>query len=162
MVRLADDGEARFSQPFDQPHLPKRLVPIERLREQAADQLLQLGFSARRRQSGVAHVVLEVELGLVDPDRPALLERNEHHALPVARDLLQPRLDQREEVPIRRRWALENGHRADVHMGAAILDFQEQRIEGAEALVPGIHALARLIGERTCCRRPLPDACSSP
>src|SRR5205823_7217170 len=59
MVRLADDGEARFAQALHQPHLPERLVPIERLREQAADQLLQLGFSARRGQSGVAHVVLE-------------------------------------------------------------------------------------------------------
>ena len=44
-----------------------------------------------RRQRGVAHVVLEVEARVVDPQRPAGLERRERELLAVARDEVQPR-----------------------------------------------------------------------
>src|SRR5437588_782112 len=95
MVRLADDGQARLAQPLDDPHLPERLVPIERLGEQPADQLLQFGLSSRRWKRAVAHVVLAIELGLVDPDGPPLFEGNEHHPLPITGNVLEAGLDQR-------------------------------------------------------------------
>ena len=50
-----------------------------------AGQQEQLLLGARRRQRGVADVVLEVEVGVVDPQRPARLERRRGQLLAVAR-----------------------------------------------------------------------------
>ena len=90
----------------------------------------------------MAHVVLEIELRLVDPDRPALLERHELHALPVARYARQARFDQVQEVAIRRRLAFEDGHGADVHVGRAVLQLQEQCVQRTEALEPRLHPVS--------------------
>ena len=59
-----------------------------------------------RRQRGMADVVLEVEVGIVDPQRPARLERRRGQLLPVARHQVQPAADVVEEVGEVRRRAL--------------------------------------------------------
>ena len=54
-------------------------------------QLAQLLVGARLRQRGVAHVVVEVEARVVDPERPAHLERREGQLLAVARHAARSR-----------------------------------------------------------------------
>ena len=58
--------------------------------------------AAGRGQRGVAHVVVDVELRVVDPERPPHLEAREGELLAVARHEVQPRLDVRDEVLARR------------------------------------------------------------
>ena len=62
------------SQPLDQPQLPERLRAVELLGEDPRGEVAQLLLGAGRRQRGLAHVVVEVEVGVVDPDRAALVE----------------------------------------------------------------------------------------
>ena len=128
VMRLADDRELVPANAFHEPQFPQRLVAIELLGEEPADQLLQLGLAARDGQGGAAHVVLEVELRLVDPHGPALLERHLENALPIARHLRQPRLHEPQHVAERRRRAFEDGAGAHVHVRGAIFEVEEHRV----------------------------------
>ena len=71
-MALCDDREAIALDAVDEPHLPDRLRAVEPLREDPRREVPELLLRARRRQGGVADVVVEVELGVVDPYRPAL------------------------------------------------------------------------------------------
>ena len=75
---------------------------VEPLGDDARGQRAQLRLRARRGQRRVADVVLEVEGGVVDPQRPAGLQRREGELLPVARDEVQAAADVRGEVARRR------------------------------------------------------------
>ena len=86
------------------------------------------------RQRRVAHVVGEVEARVVDPQRPAGLERRRRELLPVARDEVQARLDVREERVERRRLALEQREAADVHVRVRLLLRQEAGIDRREPI----------------------------
>ena len=63
------------SRPSDQPRLPQGAVAVEGLRHEPAHELVQRRRRPRGRQRGVPHVVVEVEVRVVDPDRSAQLER---------------------------------------------------------------------------------------
>ena len=78
-----------------------------------------------RRQRGLAHVVLEVEVRVVDPDRPALAEGDEAQLLAEARHQVQARGDVVAELADAGRRALEDAGRGDVHVGAGALHVQE-------------------------------------
>ena len=93
VVALADDREAVAVEALDQPQLPERLAAVELLGEDPRRQVAQLLLGARRRQRGLAHVVVEVEVGVVDPDRPALAEGDEAQLLAEAGDEVQARGD---------------------------------------------------------------------
>ena len=80
-------------QALDQPQLPERLAAVELLGEDPRGEVAQLLVGARRRQRGLAHVVVEVEVGVVDPDRPALVEGDEAQLLAEARHQVQARGD---------------------------------------------------------------------
>ena len=68
-----------------------------------------------------------------------MLEGNELDALPVARHAIEARLDEPQEVGIRRWGALEDGDRADVHVRGAVFEVEEERVERAQALEPRFH-----------------------
>ena len=57
--------------------------------------------------------------------------------LPVARDEVQAVLDRREELLVRRGLPVEDEHGAHVHVGPALLQRQERRVEPAEAVGVG-------------------------
>ena len=84
------------------------LRAVELLGHDPADEVAQLLLAARRRQRGAAQVVVEVEVGVVDPDRPAERERHEAHDLAVARDQRELARDHRRARPARRRGTLED------------------------------------------------------
>ena len=66
-------------------------------------------------------MVLEVQPRIVDPHRPPGLQRREGQLLPEARHEVQARLDVLDELVVARRRALEDEHRADVHVRAVAL-----------------------------------------
>ena len=89
---LGDDGEAIAAQALDEPELPERPVAVEPLREDAAGERLERLLVGGLGQRGVADVVVGVEVRVVDPHGPALVEGNEGEPLAIARDEVQPAL----------------------------------------------------------------------
>ncbi len=85
-----------------------------------------------RRQRRVAHVVGEVEVRIVDPERPAGLDRREGELLPEAGDHVQAAAHVLEQVLVGRRRSLEDHDRADVHVRVGRLVRQERRVDRAQ------------------------------
>ena len=138
-MALGDDREAVALDAVDEPQLPERLRAVEALREDPRRQVPQILLAAGARQRGVAEVVLDVELRVVDPLRPALAVGDEAQLLAEPGDEVQPRGDVVAELVVFGRRALEQGGRGDVHVGRALLEVQERGIEAREAVVG--HAL---------------------
>jgi hypothetical protein len=90
VVSLRDQREAVPGQTLDQPDLPQRLRAVEALGEDATGEQAQLLEPAGVRQRGVADVVLDVEVRVVDPERTPGLERREGQLLAVARHQVHP------------------------------------------------------------------------
>ena len=100
--------------------------------------MLELGLVFGARQPGVADVVARVEVGVVGPHRPALVERHVCEPLAVARYQVQAALHVGHELLGRRRLALEDHHRRDVHMrGGVVLQVQEGRVQRRQAVGVG-------------------------
>ena len=74
---------------------------------------------AGRGQGGVADVVVEVELRVVDPLRPALAVGDEAQLLAKAGHQVQARVDVLAKLVVLGRRALEHGRRGDVHVRRA-------------------------------------------
>ena len=138
MVDFGDQREPVVGQAVDHVQLPQRPAAVEVAGLDPGGQLAQLGVAARRRQDAVPHVVADVEVGVVDPDRvgetaghPAqLLPGPRHRADPVADLLYQPRV-----VPGATGGDGEGGHRTDVHGGGRRLQVQKRRVQRAEAII---------------------------
>ena len=133
VVALADDREAVAGQALDQPQLPERLRAVELLGEDPRRQVAQLLVGTGRRQRGLADVVVEVEVGVVDPDRPPLGEGDEAQFLAESRHQVQARGDVIAEFLVARRLAAEDRGRGDVHMGAGALQVEERGVQAGEA-----------------------------
>ncbi len=69
VVGLGEQGEALARESLDQPQLPQRLGAVELLGEDAPGHPPQLLLGTRARERRMADVVLEVEAGVVDPER---------------------------------------------------------------------------------------------
>ncbi len=136
MVGLRQQREAVAVEPVDQPQLPERLVAVERLGEDAAGEIAQLLLVARLRQPGVAQVVAQVEVRVVDPARAALPERDEREALAEPRHEVQAAVDVLEQLDVAGRLALEDDHRGDVHVRRVVLEVEERGVEPAESVFP--------------------------
>ena len=134
VVALADTAKRSPSKPLDQPQLPERLGAVELLGEDPRGEVAQLLLGAGRGQGRAAHVVVEVEEGVVDPDRPALVEGDAAQLLAEAGDEVQARLDVVAEFLVRGRRAVEDDRRGDVHVGAASLQVEEGGVESGESV----------------------------
>ena len=75
VVHLGEDGEAVVGQALDDVALPQRPAPVERTADDAGHELGDLLVAPGRRHRGVAHVEVEVEVGVVDPVRVVEVER---------------------------------------------------------------------------------------
>ena len=129
VVALADDREAVPVEPLDQPQLPERLAAVELLGEDPRRQVAQLLLGARRGKRGLPYVVMEVEVRIVNPDRPALAEGDEAQLLAEARHQVQARGDVVAELFVAGRRPLEDAGRGDVHVGAGALHVKKGGIE---------------------------------
>jgi len=94
----------------------------------------------------MAEVVLEVEVLVVDPDRPSQLERHEADALAITRDEVELRLDHVDEVSEGWLRPFEDGDRPDVHMGDVVLHMQERRVQRTQAVRAHSTSLRRCSG----------------
>ena len=124
-MSLGQHREAPAGETLDQPQLPQRPAAVERLREHAAREPLQLALAPWARQRRVADVVAQIEIGIVDPDRAALAERHERQPLPVPGHEVQPCLDRLDQIVVRWRGAGEHGAARDVHVGRVALEMQK-------------------------------------
>jgi hypothetical protein len=97
----------------------------------------------------VAHVVAQVEVRVVDPHGPALLERHEGQALAVAGDEVQARGEGVEDLLVGRRLALEDHDGGDVHVRAARFEMQEGGVESGQSL--GLGHVSILTFNKMCC-----------
>jgi hypothetical protein len=131
VVGLGEQRPAPAVQALDHPQLPQRLVPVEVLGEDATGHLAQLLLAARRGERGVAQMVVEAEVGIVDPHGRPRAEGHEADLLPVPRDEAELAGDHRAEILKGRRRPLEDAHAADVHRRGVVLHVQERRVDRA-------------------------------
>ena len=134
VVALGDEREAPALDLVDQPHLPQRLRAVESLGEHARRQDPQLLHAARGGQRGVADVVAQVEVRVVDPLGPALAERDHAQLLAEAGHQVKARVDVVAQLVVGGGRPLEQGRGGDVHVGGASLEVQERRIEAGQAI----------------------------
>ena len=80
----------------------------------------------------MAHVVVDVEVRIVDPDRPAEVTGHPLDHLPVAGDVAELAGDHGHQVLDARRRPLEDPDGRDVHVADTVLDGQEGRVEGTQ------------------------------
>jgi hypothetical protein len=130
VVGLRDDCESVSRHALDQVHLPERSVAVERTALDARHELVQLGIGARARERRPAHVVGEVEVFVVDPDRVGQPARHPAYALAITRyegDAVTDQVDQALVVESRL-GCLEDGYPADVHRCRRLLEVEEGHI----------------------------------
>ena len=96
----------------------------------------------RRRQRGVADVVLDVEVRVVLPQRSPEVRRHPPHDLAVARHEGELGRHHRREVPIPGRRAGEDADRADVHVRDRVLNVQERGVERTQTVGHRLHGSA--------------------
>jgi hypothetical protein len=83
---LRDNGDAVVLQPLDQVHLPQGAIVIKRPAEQPCSELIELLATTWPGNGGTSHVMLEIELLVVDPDRPGDTKWDLAHMLAVPGD----------------------------------------------------------------------------
>ena len=88
----------------------------------------------------MANVELDVEVGIVDPQRVAGLQRRLGKFLAIARNQVQAAADVVEEVLERRRRTLESEDATDVHVGGWALLVEERGIDRSETVEMLLHA----------------------
>jgi hypothetical protein len=135
VVALADDREAAVTQPLYQPQLPQWLGAVELLGEDPRCEVAQLLLGAGRRQRGLAHVVVEIEVGVVDPDRATLPEGDKAQLLAEAWNQVQPRGDVVAKLGMAGRGAFENDRRGNVHMRPRSLHVEKGGVEPAQSIL---------------------------
>jgi len=144
VVDLGDGREAVSLDALDDPQLPERLSAVELLRHDPPGQPLELPHVPRHRQRRVAHVVLQVEAGVVDPHRlpearnPGELLAKSRHLVQLVRRELHDALEVELSTGERQRLGVEERDRPDVHVRIVVLDGQERRVDGRKTLVVAI------------------------
>ena len=129
VMALGEQGEAAVVQSLDDVHLPQRFGAVQLLGEDPRGEPQQRVQVARLRQRGMADVVGEVELRVVDPQRKPGLERRVDHALPVARHQVQSRPHVCHELVVVRRRPVEQHDAADVHVRRRALLGEEPGVD---------------------------------
>ncbi len=121
VMDLREQRPALALQALDRPQLPQRLVAVEVLGEDAGGHLAQLLLASGLGDGGVAQVVVEAEVRIVDPHGRPDGERNGADLLAVAGHEAELAGDHRAEL-IERRWRpLEDADAADVHRRGVVL-----------------------------------------
>jgi hypothetical protein len=73
VVHLDEQGEATAFQAFDDGAFPGRAAQVQRRALQAAHQFAEFALAAGPGQRRMAHVVFEVDVVVLDPDRHRVL-----------------------------------------------------------------------------------------
>ena len=145
VVELDVEGEAAgrnagdVVEPLDHVRLPQRLAAIERPRVDARHLDAELAPVAGLRQRDVAHVELDVHLGVLDPVRPVEAHRHGDEAPPEDRRRVEPRLEELEDVlepdlSAGSRGRVVDPEPGDVHVLVAVLHLQEHVVHTGKLL----------------------------
>jgi hypothetical protein len=121
MVGFREESEAAVGHTFNEVDLPEWLCSIKLRCEYTAAETGELRGSSGCWKSGMAEVVGESEMGVINPDWSALSERDFGDALAIFRNKVKPRFNMRPQCIPLRRWALEHHARCNVHVGTAAL-----------------------------------------
>ena len=109
---------------------------VELSRRDVAGDLGELLLVAGRRTPDPPHVVVEVEIGILDPHRMVEPEWDRGKAPAERRHQVQAALDHvadpLERVAIRDRGRVEHAHGEDVHVHVPGLEVQERCVESAQ------------------------------
>ena len=136
VVDLGDHADLVALQPFDDPHLPQRAVPVELAADHVGRELGQLAHPARRGQRGAAEMIVDVELGIVDPHRVAQAEGHLDQPAPEHRCQRDPLVDElaqpAEGVAPGHGGRVENGDQRHVHVEGGCLRVEEGGVEPAQ------------------------------
>ena len=157
MVQQRHECDVAAFEAFDDPGLPQRPVAIQRVGVDLLDELAELLHSAGSGTDDAAHVRVEIELGVLDPDR--VMQAQRRRQVPQPEDGKQvgaflehpPRLRPRPAVGVRRR--VEHADLQRVVVGAAAVEVQHQCIDAVESSHHG-RASSR------ACRRGVPTELS--
>ena len=103
---------------------------------------------AGRRQRAVADVVLEVEVGVVDPHRAAAVDGRVGELVAVAGNQVQAPADLLEELVHRRRGPLDDREAADVHVRDGALLVQEGGVDWGQPIEVALRHRLRVAGPR--------------
>ena len=137
VVHAGDDRDRAVLDTLDDPELPERSRPIEGTARDVADDVGELLGAARGRHRDVANVVVEVEVGVVEPDRSVQIERDVREPATELRQHRKPRremrLDLLEGVAARHRRRVQEHHRLDLHVRRGRLQVQKRRVHSAQA-----------------------------
>jgi len=99
---LRQHGPLATVESLDDPDLPQGPGPVERLRHDPAHQLPQIPFAPGSGKGGMAEVIVDVEMGIVDPHRRPRSKGTKRTIWPVARHERQLAADPGHHVP--KRW----------------------------------------------------------
>ena len=134
MVRLRDQREAPVLEPWTTQTSQsgfERSRRWEKIRPTRARSWSSLpGFG-----SAVAHVVVEVEVGVVDPERPSGLEPRKRQLLAVAGHATEPRGQVVLELLASRRRPVEDDEGAHVHVRRLLLLSEEGGVHRAQTVL---------------------------
>ena len=146
-------GDAIVVQPVEHVHPPQRAPAVEGHAGDVGDGLFELPPVARWRQDHAPHVVVEVEVRILDPDRVMEPERDFHDSSPERRQQRQARPDRVAELSQGQRVAggpIEEGDLQRVHVERRRLHVEKPSVEPTQTLHSGEY--------RALCGRELPSA----
>ncbi len=135
-VGLGDQGEPVVGQTLDQVHLPQRPGPIQPPGHDPPDELPELGRRPGPRQRRAPHVVGEVEVLVVHPDRPGQPGGHAADPLPVAGHEGDAFADQGDQTLVVERLTagIEDVHRADMARRVCRVQGQQRHLDRSQAL----------------------------
>jgi hypothetical protein len=138
MVHLGVEAHRAVGEPFDDIELPKRPAAVEQAGMQACGQRLQLFLRAGLGQHGVADVVVDIEVVVLDPHRVGQVEghqrqlaREHRRQVQAPRQVLLDIVVPVAPVALRQLVAVQ---RADVHWHLGGFQMQEGAVHRAQVV----------------------------
>src|ERR1035441_3327367 len=122
MMNSRNHGAAPVFQAIYHSQVPERTVAIHHLAEKVSSQPLESLLGAAF-QMYTTDVAVNVEPRIELPSGIPGLERRKHHALPIARNQRQLRLNQRSQL-VNRDWAVQKEDTSDVQRHLLLLEIQ--------------------------------------
>ena len=127
MMHSRNHGAAPVFQAINHSQIPQRPIAIHHLAENVTSQPLE-SLHRPAFQMYAMDVAINVESRIEFPSGIPGLERWKHHALPIARNQRQLRLNQRFQV-VNRDWAVQKEYASDVQRHLLLLEIQEKSIQ---------------------------------
>ena len=145
VVDLHEDGHPSIVEAVEHVHPPQRSTAIERHARDVADRLVELRAVAWRREQDAPDVVVEVEVGILDPHGMVEAERDIDDATAEGWDQDEPRPDRVAQLDERQAvagWTVEHGDLQRVHVERRGLHVEEPCVETTQTLHAGEYRAA--------------------